>query len=595
MEEYSKPSVLFLIFPCNTCSSSQAKNAFRFNLRREPWVFRSSYPHSFSRGFRGASCSKVVVVNVKALKDASRKANRRSRAVEAHFENLLASFSAQVAQQIYEKKEGCFSFAGTGKTLEETSCKISRGFKKTAKSPKKRQKEGKTLGQTTHFEDIPISSSLTSQEALVVFPLTPSPSNSTIYSFRTGEAVDKEDLAPLLPYNLSKGERIDASKQWTYIEPLLSYLPLEDLCKVEMALKLSVEWIRNLVGNNSSFLITKALEMAAMLSSFGVDKYCLIASFLSILEGKVKYSTLARLCLLFDPSVLNILREYIFMGNMAHLMLDMPEGNSSWVKTHLWKSVTDSRAVLLRSVERLWTLRHIYKWPLYLQHSTAMEILQVFVPLANAAGLGSHMYEMGDRSLRILFPQSYLKLEKWHFFIRDKAQQVLSCAQRELLTCLMRDPLLVRFAEQFTITGRMKNVVSTFMKMLKQNKTKEQILDFIAMRVIIRLRPGFRVEHIEDTELAVCTRVYEITTLLWKEVEGRYKDYVIAPKPNGYRSIHTTVKHPSGFPVEVQIRTEEMHLLAEYGSASHRFYKGEIEWKKSSNTIPVGNLSVVCG
>jgi (p)ppGpp synthase/HD superfamily hydrolase len=203
------------------------------------------------------------------------------------------------------------------------------------------------------------------------------------------------------------------------------------------------------------------------------------------------------------------------------------------------------------------------------------------------------MYELGDLSLRILFPQSYLKLEKWHLIIRDQAQDVLSSAQRELLLCLMRDPFLVRLAEQFTITGRTKDMVSTFIKMLKQNKTKEQILDFIAMRVIIRLRPGVRVERVDDIELAVCSRVYEIVTSIWKEVEGRYKDYVIAPKPNGYRSIHTTVRHPSGFPIEVQIRTEEMHLLAEYGSASHRFYKGEIEYKQPNH--PVSGKAVGSG
>ncbi|GJD08578.1 Probable GTP diphosphokinase CRSH3, chloroplastic [Galdieria sulphuraria] len=558
--EFSSPSVLFLPGPCNTCFSPQFfKSSRRFKPRREPWFFRSSRVVRFSETSRSAIGGKVVV-NAKSLKDAFPKAGRRSRAVEYHFEKLVAYFSAQLVQQIYKAQEGHCSFDMTGNTLEKASSNFSKGLSRASCGEKQTQKEGKTFFQSVYNEDNFLTSTLCNQEALVVFPSTPSPSNSTIYSFRTGEVLDGEDLTPALPYTLNKDEKRDSSKQWKYIEPLLSYLPLEDLYKVELALRLSAEWIHNL-----------------MLASFNVDKYCLIASILSVLEGKVKYPTLARLCLLFDYSVLNILREYIFMGNMAHLMLDMPEGNSTWVKTHLWASITDSRAVLLRLVERLWSLRQIYKWPLYIQQSTALETLQVFVPLASAAGFGRHMYEMGDRSLRILFPQSYLKLEKWHLRIRDNGQRVLSCAQRELLTCLMRDPFLVRLAEQFTITGRTKNMVSTFMKMLKQNKTKEQILDFIAMRVVIRLRPGVRVEHGDDTELAVCTRVYEIVSSLWKEVEGRYKDYVIAPKPNGYRSIHTTVQHPSGFPVEVQIRTEEMHLLAEHGTASHRFYKGEIE------------------
>ncbi|KAK4526695.1 hypothetical protein GAYE_SCF26G4611 [Galdieria yellowstonensis] len=571
-------NVLFLCSPgYNVVSSGSRKNA---------WLGSTKYSRGFnsSRPGRFLHCTTRACSNRVSI-DASRslycRSSRRSRAIEDHFEKLVASFSAQVAQQICPETGDKVSCASTC-TESEKAFSDGYFFSRVGVSGRK---SGILLEQTLKEEGMSLSRVLPCQDAVVVFPLAPSSSNSTIYSFRTRETWEREEHSFPLPGNLKKERKKDVSNHWSYLQPFLSYLSTEDLCKVELALKLSSEWVSNLVGREATSLITKIVEMTVILASYRVDKDCIIANFLSALEEKVKYATLAKLALLFDGSVSNILREYIFMGKMAHMILEMPQGNSSWVKSHLWASISEPRAVLLRLVERLWTLRHVSKWPLYLQQSTALEILHVFVPLANAAGLGSRMYELGDLSLRILFPQSYLKFEKWHLFIRDQAQDVLSSAQRELLLCLMRDPFLVRLAEQFTITGRTKDMVSTFIKMLKQNKTKEQILDFIAMRVIIRLRPGVRVERVDDIELAVCSRVYEIVTSIWKEVEGRYKDYVIAPKPNGYRSIHTTVRHPSGFPIEVQIRTEEMHLLAEYGSASHRFYKGEIEYKQPNHPV----------
>jgi len=215
--------------------------------------------------------------------------------------------------------------------------------------------------------------------------------------------------------------------------------------------------------------------------------------------------------------------------------------------------------------------------PSYRAHALALQSIQVYVPIAHAVGAAKVMWELEDLGFRELFPEAYGAVETWHCAMWARAKDLLAEAKMNLLEELYVDEELTRYVHHLSVTGRTKNLFSTFKKILRDNKRKEDVLDVVAMRVIIHLRPEF--EHSPTIAAQTCLRVRHNIARLWPELPGRFKDYVSHPKPNGYRSVHTTVVlRPAAsplpaVPVEVQVRTAEMHRVAECGPAAHHLYK----------------------
>ena len=214
----------------------------------------------------------------------------------------------------------------------------------------------------------------------------------------------------------------------------------------------------------------------------------------------------------------------------------------------------DVRVIFIKLCDRLHNMRTLEAKPEHKRRITALETMQVYAPLAHRLGMQKIKQELENIGLRHLDPIGYSEVKE---NIEKKYGTSLNFIEH------IRTQISGKLGENkinFYLEGRIKTVYSLYKKMYNQNKAFDQIYDFYALRVIV------------DTELE-CYTVLGIIHEMFKSIPGRFKDYISTPKPNMYRSLHTTVIGRDGIPFEVQIRTREMHHIAEYGVAAHWKYK----------------------
>ncbi|MFL5895566.1 MAG: RelA/SpoT family protein [Thermoleophilaceae bacterium] len=214
----------------------------------------------------------------------------------------------------------------------------------------------------------------------------------------------------------------------------------------------------------------------------------------------------------------------------------------------------DIRVVLIKLADRLHNMRTIAALPKNKQQEKARETLDIFAPLAHRLGIHAIKWELEDLAFATLHPRKFRE-------IRDTVNQ--QRGQREDYVARAGDYLEKELAEvgiEAQISGRAKHFYSIYMKMTKKGREFNEIYDLTAMRVLVH--------SVKD-----CYGAIGVIHALWKPLPGRFKDFVAMPKFNNYQALHTTVIGPEGQPLEIQIRTSEMHDIAEYGIAAHWLYK----------------------
>ena len=232
----------------------------------------------------------------------------------------------------------------------------------------------------------------------------------------------------------------------------------------------------------------------------------------------------------------------------------------------------DIRVILIKLADRLHNMRTLKYLARDRQIANAKETMDLYAPLANRLGIYTLKWELEDLSFRYLYPDEFFEIVQGLDKKREERLKFLDKIVQKVKDGLREENI------EFEIEGRAKHLYSIYRKMQRDNKTLDEIYDLFAIRILVN--------SVKD-----CYAALGVVHELYTPMPGRFKDYIAVPKPNMYQSIHTTLIGPNATPFEVQIRTWDMHRIAEFGIAAHWAYKEANKTKKSNVTVKDDKLA----
>ncbi|MFZ4648591.1 MAG: RelA/SpoT family protein [Patescibacteria group bacterium] len=265
----------------------------------------------------------------------------------------------------------------------------------------------------------------------------------------------------------------------------------------------------------------------------------------------------------FGTEVAGLVRGITKLGKIKYRGLERYREN---LKKMFLAMATDIRVIFIKFCDRLHNMRTLDYLPDEKQQRIAKETLEIYAPIAGILGIWRLKWQLEDLCFKYLYPEEFHKLE-YEYEVEQKAERndFFNRIKREITPHLKEEKIVNE------IEVRFKHLYSIYQKMKSKERRFDEIYDVFALRLIV--------QDIND-----CYKVLGIIHTIWRPKPNRFKDYIAVPKPNGYRSLHTTVFGPEGKPVEFQIRTREMHEESIYGLAAHWHYKAQRQ--ESNNKQP---------
>lgn len=312
--------------------------------------------------------------------------------------------------------------------------------------------------------------------------------------------------------------------------------------------------------------IIHPVQVAYILADIGLDEATICAALLHdvVEDTEVTHEDLVRD---FGEEIATMVAGVTKLGELRYQASTEERQVENYRKMFLAMG-KDIRVIIIKLADRLHNLRTLKYLRRDRQIANAKETMELYAPFANRLGIYSLKWELEDLAFKYLYPEEYRELVEGIDKKREERLQFIEKIMDDIRGQLKKQKI------EAEVTGRAKHLYSIYRKMKRDNKTLDQIYDLFALRILVN--------SVKD-----CYAALGVVHEMYSPMPGRFKDYIAVPKPNMYQSIHTTLLGEKGTPFEVQIRTWEMHRIAEYGIAAHWAYKEANYGKKGKQVVTV--------